>query len=369
MKKIPVINGLRGIAILTVMAYHIWYPVAARHMTEPLVNIGGKTLLHNGFLQNGQLAVYLFFIISGFVLALPYATGARSMVTQEDALWFYKKRAFRLLPLYYLHLVIIASIHNHLPNDMPSMLRDIFLMGTATFHFVPWMWFPKYNGVLWSIGSEIWFCILMPAVLWAVRRYGLFRTMATIAFFSILMQWWGCFILGAGSNYVTDNVLGDAFYFCLGITAAYAHVRYRFRRPEMLAATGTVLIGTAFLLQDRFMVGEWHIRPAMFPVITTLFSVGCTALILGLVHTKNTMLQTIFGNRPLQLVGMMSYSLYLWHPYVIHTFITDMDRFHFIRMLFLLSLVGWLSYRYIEFGSVKNSRDLLPEKATTLVAA
>ncbi len=362
MKKIPAINGLRGMAILTVIAYHIWYPLVGPRTSLPLVTVGEKTLLHYGFLQNGQMAVFLFFIISGFVLALPYAMGTRTMMTQDDVLWFYKKRAFRLLPLYYLHLAIVVGIHNSLPNNMSNMLRDIFLMGTATFHFIPWMWFPGYNGVLWSIGSEIWFCVLMPGVLWAVGRYGMLRTMVTIAFFSLAMQWWGAITLGAGVNYVSNNVLGDAFYFSLGIAAAYMHVGYRIRKPLTLVLAGIAFIGAAFLLHDRLKVSEWHLTPRMFPVITTLFSVGCTALLLGLVHTKNTVLHMIFGNRPLQLIGMMSYSLYLWHPFVMHMFTIEMTPFNFFRMSVMLSLVGWLSYRYIEFGRVSDVRALLPRK-------
>ncbi len=361
MKKIPAINGLRGIAILTVMGYHMWYPMVGARISTPFLSIGDTTLLHYGFLQSGQMAVYLFFIISGFVLALPYAMGTRTMASKKDAWQFYTKRASRILPLYYVHLAIILTMYNRLPKEIPMMLRDIVLMGTATFHFVPSMWFPTYNGVLWSIGSEIWFCVLMPGILWAIRRYGLVRTVVTVGFCSILMQWWGTVTVGGGVNYITDNVIGDAIYFCLGIAAAYAHIRHRFRRPFLLAATGAVLLATAFLLQDRVMVGAWHLKPTITPIITAVFAVGCTALMLGLIHSRSRVLSAIFSNRPLQLVGMMSYSLYLWHPYALPIFTAEVTSFNFVRMCLALSLLGWLSYRYVEFGWVKNVHELLPK--------
>lgn len=361
MKKIPAINGLRGIAILTVMAYHIWYPLVGGNTRQSLLSIGGTTILHHGFFQNGQMAVYLFFILSGFVLALPYASGMRTMASVRDAVWFYKNRALRLLPLYYVNLAVLMTLHGSLPREPIPMLRDIFLMGTATFHFVPSMWFPKYNGVLWSIGSELWFCVLMPLILLAIRRYGTLRTFAIIFPVSLVLQSIGATTIGAGINHISNNVLGDMWFFGLGIAAAYVHVRHRGHAYVRIIG-GSLLIGCALLMYDKLMVGAWHLKKEAYPVITTLFGVGWALFILGLTQTKNSVLNILFSNRPLQLIGMMSYSLYVWHPSVLPYFTVLMTPFNFLRMLFMLSLLGWLSYRYIEFGRVSDVRALLPRK-------
>src|SRR5580700_65219 len=97
--QLAAISGLRGVAIALVIFYH----VLAGGVTPQALNVSlfGVTLSLSPFLTNGWTGVNLFFVLSGFVLFLPYAQHRRSMATLGDRLRFYRRRAWRLLPLFY----------------------------------------------------------------------------------------------------------------------------------------------------------------------------------------------------------------------------------------------------------------------------
>src|SRR5690349_10921917 len=87
-ERLGVINGLRGLAILAVMAHHF------KSHLEPLIGpyLPGTSLSLSPLIANGWTGVNLFFILSGFVLFLPYASGTRAMTSVHDAVTFYRHR-------------------------------------------------------------------------------------------------------------------------------------------------------------------------------------------------------------------------------------------------------------------------------------
>src|SRR5882672_2655909 len=75
--KIGALNGLRGIAIAMIVLYHLFIPYTARNPLRP-GEIDGEGLFA-AFINDGWLSVNIFFVLSGFVLYLPYRTGRRAM--------------------------------------------------------------------------------------------------------------------------------------------------------------------------------------------------------------------------------------------------------------------------------------------------
>ena len=82
MKRLAVINGLRGYAILGVMYFHI-VAVFFNRAGSDLFLIGNFPIFPKTFLGHGWLGVDLFFILSGFVLYLPYANKTREIKTKD----------------------------------------------------------------------------------------------------------------------------------------------------------------------------------------------------------------------------------------------------------------------------------------------
>ena len=102
--RIGFTNGLRGLSILAVIYHHMF--AERTPAGTGAIRVGGLTLLPYAPLANGFLGVNLFFILSGFVLYLPYASGRRTMARGEDYRRFYVHRFQRIMPLYYLFVAV-----------------------------------------------------------------------------------------------------------------------------------------------------------------------------------------------------------------------------------------------------------------------
>jgi peptidoglycan/LPS O-acetylase OafA/YrhL len=118
---IPALDGVRAIACLSVVGYHISLITRDMHLWTP----GHHPLLDALFLS-GNSGVMLFFVLSGFLLFLPYA---RALVTAQplpDARLFYLRRGWRILPGYYVSLVLIVLLQQ--PQYLaPSHWHELLL--------------------------------------------------------------------------------------------------------------------------------------------------------------------------------------------------------------------------------------------------
>jgi len=104
---ITVLDGVRGLACFLVMFYHFNLVARDYHIWIPLHDFG---TIAGSIALFGQFGVVLFFVLSGFLLFLPYA---KSMLLAKD--WpsvrlFYLRRAFRIMPAYYISLFLITLL-------------------------------------------------------------------------------------------------------------------------------------------------------------------------------------------------------------------------------------------------------------------
>ena len=114
MDRIAPINGLRGLAILSLLFSNITHDLFLSGPFLPKGNLSPGALISSTW-----SGVDLLFILSGFVLFAPYAGGRRAL-TSGDALWqFYRHRLLRLMPLYYLALAIDLFVK---PKPWPEAL-------------------------------------------------------------------------------------------------------------------------------------------------------------------------------------------------------------------------------------------------------
>jgi peptidoglycan/LPS O-acetylase OafA/YrhL len=139
------------------------------------VALGWVTLAGNPLASNGWMGVNLFFC-SAAVLYLPYCAGRRHFALPADRVWFWRHRAARLLPLFYLSLLVGLSVSVSASEfTHPSVWAQTFMALSGLFVLCPWTFMPIGNGVLWSLGVEVLFSAVFPYLDSAARRLGMTR--------------------------------------------------------------------------------------------------------------------------------------------------------------------------------------------------
>ena len=354
--KLDIINGLRGAAIVAVIWHHLfglYFKAGSVIAAPPDV---ARPLF---FLSYGWIGVQLFFVLSGFVLYLPFTRGRARLATSADWHRFYRRRAARLLPLYYL-VALLCLVLNQVPpiHDLRLPLELVSIAG-ALFTFAPHGFEPHLNPPLWSLGVEIWFSILFPAVILAFRRWGPLRTILAATALAWLSRSLGLALSLDHPNLpLTRGLTANLEVFAVGMALAQAYVTgIRLRWPRLVTFGGAALIALALLAAQ--VAGPW------FEVVfTDVLTLGFAAIIAGLLSLETGWLRASFANRPIQVLGMMCFSLYVWHePLLRHVFNADAAPLQDLARtlplyLFLLLAIAALSYRFIEFGRTAHWRAL-----------
>lgn len=333
--RIAGLDGVRALAVLLVMTVHLY-----------LVGCG-------------WIGVQLFFVLSGFVLYLPFARGRARLDTAADWQRFYRRRAARLLPLYYL-VALVCLVLNQVPpvHDLRLPLELISIAG-ALFAFAPHGFEPHLNPPLWSLGVEIWFSILFPLMVLAFHRWGAVRTILATTLLSLVSRTLGLTLVpGQPIQPLTMGLTANLEIFAVGMALAQAYVAgIRVRWPRLVTLGGGLVLALALVAGDR--LGPWIQVP-----FDDLLALGFAAIVAGLLSLDRGWLRAAFANRPIQVLGMMCFSLYVWHePLLRNLFqaeaapLDDLAR-TLPLYLFLLLVVAALSYRFIEFGRSANWRAL-----------
>jgi len=362
MPRLHGIDFLRGIAILAVIWHHASGLVAYPPEVVPAI------FRWVPWLRGGWFGVNLFFILSGFVLYLPYAQARRQMRTAGDALAFGRHRAARLLPLYYVSTALLL-VFNFWPVDAAEAVVQALALATLTFGFSTATFFPKPNWVLWSLAVEVWFTFFFVLLAVAMRRYPLRAVVIAVLALSLGVRlagtlWAAADIPGHQLNPVRDSVLGRLDDFLVGMLLAHWYA-WRAGAVAMPPAQRVALIvaGIAVatvgpLLWELVAVG---IVKAKWPVAfaNNAFQLGAAAVLVAVLGAPARDRRSV-PTLTVELLGMMCYSLYVWHG-VVMARVQPAPTLSGVAVyaLALLTLSA-LTYRYVEFGRVRDWRQLLP---------
>ncbi|REE94813.1 acyltransferase family protein [Thermomonospora umbrina] len=317
--RMPELEGYRGLAAISTVVFHVWQhytrygPEGAR---PPVTNPVLGTLL-------SLEVVDLFFVLSAFLLTLSYARAAIDRTPYNPARVFLFRRAVRILPLYWFAITFVWATRN---PELPGDWRDLLEHLTFTQVFDTERIFYTI-GPAWSMSLEIMFygalVILGPAAVRACRPIARRRTRVALCAA-------GCLVV-----YAVPVIWLAVARYALHIPhtewSAYFGPQARFHA----FGAGMFLAVLLVALGDRARVGGWSRRtllltvPAALLVLTWLaddthspfhlfYHPACallwTILIYATVHvTRVGRWQRVLRARHLTGVGLVSYSLYIWH--------------------------------------------------------
>ena len=281
------IDGLRGIAILMVMAVH------SGILAQQLQHSSFRFQASANLLDSGARGVQLFFILSAFTLF--HSSLRRFRIDAKPKTSFYIRRAFRILPFWWLAVLFYGVVtHAQLRNAFPSLFFYFgFIRFDATREIVP-------GG--WSLFVEETFYLFLPFILAYVTSLGrAFRFFLGTLFIGVL---WFKFAARIGvpseNSFIALSPLTNWFCFALGIIAYYIFKEKRPLRllpddaaPHWLDAGLVVLV--LALVVNRFA--------APF----ALFALTLAA------ENPSRPIGRIMRNKWLKRYGQYCYSLYLSH--------------------------------------------------------
>jgi peptidoglycan/LPS O-acetylase OafA/YrhL len=153
---IPEIDGLRFIAIFSVIFYHL-----AGYVTGKLGRIGEGDFLAYVF-SKGFIGVQLFFVISGFVIALPFAKAGFFGTARPRLSQYFFRRLTRLEPPYIANLVIIYILLVLVNGANPISLLPNLIASMLYVHNLTYGAASAINNVAWSLEIELQFYALAP---------------------------------------------------------------------------------------------------------------------------------------------------------------------------------------------------------------
>jgi peptidoglycan/LPS O-acetylase OafA/YrhL len=334
LKRVPVLDGFRGYAILGVVGLHL---LLLSRVVQPGTHI---SLVAWGVMGN---VIDVFFIISGFVIFLPVVRRAGNLGSVRD---FAIGRTARLVPGYWLSLAVVLLLLAVVPGQaelrfihrLPEIVADIAALQMPIRFFDGT--FPVglgINGALWMISVIVGFYVVFPFIARSYYRHPLIAlTIAagiTLGWKVAVLHLPGVFgsldqsdqAAWISQLVATDELPGWAFSFALGMTGAWAFVRLddggmlrRLQGPALVGAAISLaacalcayLYGRHASTADTGIIGGSTARET--PVLTMAFSAARAALMASIALAP-LWLQRPFDNAPARQLAELSYGIYLIH--------------------------------------------------------
>ena len=329
----PDIDGLRAISVLAVMLYHAEFQV----------------------FSGGFIGVDVFFVISGYLITQmvlgDFERGSFSLSH------FYERRVRRILPALLVMLAATVPLAYVFLSADPLADYSAALLGATWFssNFVFWSeagYFDRaseFKPLLhtWSLGVEEQFYLVFPALFWVLYKFKwLIPGLSLAVVISFLMAQFG---LSSDAEWPFYMLVSRAWELGLGalLAVVLAHSRISEIRVTRLLAELLVLSGSLAILVPVFIFSELTATPGPLLLVPTL-----GACLLIWLAPATSYMRRLLSLKWLVGLGLISYSLYLWHqPVLVFGRIIIGDALGFewrIAMLLGAFPLAILSWRYIE---------------------
>jgi peptidoglycan/LPS O-acetylase OafA/YrhL len=370
---IDTIEGLRGVAVLWVVCFH-HLALREAQSADPWNAAVASSYPVHVILGNGYLGVDLFFLITGFLLILPWARHREEGKSAPRARDFYVRRLRRIVPAYYVQLFLLFFLFvpllrgwEYLQLDATHLLENA--LAHATFlHFTTPLTSASLsiNGALWSLALEFQYYLLLPLLAPVFVRAPLLSALALIAATGAWrwlaqndMESLVRFEMSLGARWdvpeisirhlLTSQLPGYLAHFAAGILAGLGWYRWRHRASTGLELAGWLLAGACALAALYWTYAESGMpRDSLWILTVPLFGIAMFAV----VSRGGAPARLLLGKGPLSFVGRISYSMYLYHlPLLLvwNRYATFRESWwSFPAYLLCVVLVSWLSYRFVE---------------------
>jgi peptidoglycan/LPS O-acetylase OafA/YrhL len=328
------IDGLRALAVIPVILFH-----------------AGIQTFSGGF-----VGVDVFFVISGYLI-----TSIILVQKQEGTftlLGFYERRARRILPA--LFAVMIACLPFAwlwmLPTDIKDFSKSVVAVSVLGSNILFWResgYFERAAELkpllhTWSLAVEDQYYLIFPIFLllmWRFCKQGIVGSLVVVALISLSAAQWGSFHKPEATFFLFPT---RGWEILIGSIVAF----YLFSKNNMESGRRTIdqlfsLIGLALIGCAVFMFDHNTPFPGTYALLPTIGTV-----LIILFATPHTWMNKLLSSKPLVGVGLISYSLYLWHlplfVFARHANIIEPDPTLLLSLSVFAFIPAYVSWKYIE---------------------
>jgi len=305
------VESLRALAALGVLVAHAFLTARTAHGMNPPSPSG----VFDRLVVTGTFSVYLFFVLSGYLLFWPFVKHAFANGRSIDLRRYAVNRALRILPLYYVALVaylVLMAGGGTLEQWLTFWTFSENFSAGAT---------EAVNPVLWSLVVELHFYVVLPLLallIWRLAGDSPRRAMAVVVgvgLASFVVRWVTLYDDPTPNPYLRYSLPSCFMFFAPGMALALLRLMWERRPVRLLAgplgAPGLWLAGA---------LGAWLLLAldegrGYLAAVASFLLVG--AVVLPLRYSR---LPRALEWRPLAAVGVVSYSLYLWHVLILRKF-------------------------------------------------
>lgn len=318
MRRLHSLDMFRGFAIVAVLLSHIG---------------GLYEFTNSSLLGAGRYGVVLFYIVSGFTIF--YVLTVRD-VNRSSIASFYIHRFFRIAPLFYFLLLFVLVIEGQ--------------YSLSSFLFFGYLDFENFNRLLhveWSIYVEVLFYICAP-YLFLHQKFKTYKLLLIFIIISIVFRYYfyqEMHIDNTHKQYLFFNPINYLYTFFVGafLFKLIENVRVIKRAYilfSIVVAILFIILAKKVLTNDFYLIGDY--------LFSVLFSL--------IIYYKFKYLADV-RFRAIELIGLISYSLYLWH-YIVLQFLSkitlfNIQYFDLLLDIIIVLVISTLSFYFIEKPGVR----------------
>lgn len=349
--RLHALDGLRGAAAVVVVAFHTFGQAQISDTAASMVMMSPF-----GLLVNGPGAVHVFFVLSGYVLALTLSRDA----TPGRLGRFYVRRVFRIQPPY-MAAVLLAWAVSHLVMPLGAQAAGAPWVRLPAARLPVALWFPSMAfGLLpvgWSLFVEMAMSAVFPLLFLLGRRVHLLAPLGLglLLFFDFDPRF-------RFLRFTIDFALGLALFVGSEQVAGFVR-RWPRSAPALAGVAGVALLQLPFAIGVPGLAG---LEQGHAPVVIVQFALGSALLVVAALHAPT--LRRALSTPLAGFFGRISYSLYLVHYSVLfcfmlrapgYTFSWPTALLVFAATLSISSALAELGYRVVEAPSIRAGRALI----------
>lgn len=327
----PDIDGLRAIAVVPVVLYHFG-----------VSGFGG-----------GFVGVDVFFVISGFLITSLIFGELRE--GRFSVLRFYERRVRRIFPALFVVMAatLIVAILVFLPADLLRLAESATATAIFGSNFDFWLQSGYFDvGAdlkpllhTWSLAVEEQFYLAFPALLYLMhtrKRATLLGLVAALAVVSFGLSVWGVNRFPSAAFYLASYRTWELMLGAILALGVFPPPKSRWT-GEAISLAGLAAVGFAVIAFSA---------ATPFPGITALFPCLGAAALIHAGGNERSGTRRVLSSRPFVFVGLISYSLYLWHLpiHVFSKYLFDGARgsVQTVSLIALSFVLAVLSWRFVE---------------------